>query len=90
MFNNPETTNPYPEQMARQIKMSHEGMAHWAGTGPAGKMCSDCRYMKIASEKSKKGTCEKFRVMMGLARGKYFPVSTAACRFYEQHAHPND
>jgi hypothetical protein len=34
-------TEPNPE-LAALVKATPPGMAHWAGTGPAGKVCRDC------------------------------------------------
>ena len=82
MLTTPHLTESHDAVMTGYIKNSHAGMAHWAGSGPEGKYCSDCQFMKKATKKSAKGICTEFKRMSG-TKGKRFPVTARACRFYE-------
>src|SRR5262245_43800608 len=83
-FGSPHLTNPDPE-LARQIAASVPGMAHWAGTGPRGKHCGECKYLTfIAVGTGKSARCGNYKMMMGAYdRGK-LPIQTPACRHFEE------
>ena len=86
----------------RVASKTHVGMAHFAGTGPAGCYCRGCEFyaglsLKNHSLVEKEGWCEKYKAlvlhqgptMKVSGHGKRFPADTAACRFYE-HRKPKD
>ena len=52
------------------------GMAHFAGTGPQGKLCKDCQFYSG-------NQCGQFRRMTGRA-GKKFASTTSSCKYFEQ------
>jgi hypothetical protein len=80
-------TELYPE-LASLIQATPAGMAHWAGTGPAGKVCRDCAAWVLIENKR---LCEKYKRMMGKDEWdmkKVIPGDTAACRHFEQKPIP--
>lgn len=58
------------------------GMAHFAGTGPSGKTCGDCKFLTYINIKGAHARCAMFQKLMG----KYGPVDipsyTLACRHF--------
>ncbi|MTH96664.1 hypothetical protein [Roseibium sp. RKSG952] len=68
------------------------GMAHFAGTGPAGKVCGTCRHFQVNNNKTcsrmpdsrlgKPAVCLKARKLMGGATAR-IPSRAAACKYYE-------
>jgi hypothetical protein len=53
------------------------GMAHFAGTGPAGKHCKDCVLW------GRGGACQKFKEMMG-HKGPSISGWQLSCRHFQQ------
>ena len=68
------------DKLARQ---SYAGMAHFAGTGPDGKYCGDCRHLDRGKGPGKlEYPCSKFKALTGKI-GRSVPVSAASCRHFE-------
>jgi hypothetical protein len=67
------------------VARSHEGMAHWSGTGPASAACKDCaEYGEIGEgRRIKKNRCRKYFQMMKRIGGA-IPPNTPACRHYRK------
>ena len=76
---------------------TYQGMAHFAGTGPAGKTCRECRFWRPTAgpashqyglQGSKHGRqlkehcCFKFRALTG-AYGPKIPHKVRACKYFE-------
>ncbi len=62
------------------------GMAHFAGTGPAGKTCGVCVYRGYYRNKydaKKHYGCQKFRTLTG-RNGPAVDAAYQACRYFEQ------
>jgi hypothetical protein len=81
-------TELYPE-LAELIKATPAGMAHWAGTGPTGKVCRDCAAWVLIGNKR---LCEKYKRMIGKDEWdekKIIPSGTAACKYFEQKPNSN-
>jgi hypothetical protein len=57
------------------------GMAHFAGTGPAGQTCGSCAHWQTPHGK-KILICDKFRQMTGQG-SKSIPAGTPCCRHFE-------
>jgi hypothetical protein len=57
------------------------GMAYFAGTGPLGSTCGECRHCALA-EKAKTPHCAKAAAMLG-KRGPNIRKSIAACKYFE-------
>jgi hypothetical protein len=83
------------ERMARKTPA---GMAHWAGTGPAGTTCAACAYFgyeeplrngrgEIVGSEKRDG-CLKFFELMG-RHGKAMPPKTPSCRHYIDQVQPS-
>lgn len=83
-------TEPHGERMARLMRQSKPGQAHWAGTGPEGKRCHGCANWQpegqsgyTAKGELRPGRCAQYRKMTGRS-GPAFPHTQLACRFFEQ------
>ena len=69
----------FDEVAERGRRETPRGMAHWAGTGPAGMRCADCAHF---SNKTKtKGRCSKFAKLMR-KHGPEFSGRTPACKYF--------
>lgn len=82
-------TEPHDERMARLMRQTKPGQAHWAGTGPEGKRCHGCANWKpdgatgyTAKGDLRAGRCAQFRRMTG-KQGAAFSHWQLACRFFE-------
>jgi hypothetical protein len=74
-------------------RASHAGMAHFAGTGPAGETCRDCLFWahgRPNDYRAKGGhqfgliesaTCNKYRTIT-LRAGNRVPGDAMACRYF--------
>ena len=69
------STNPELEKLARSTP---PGMAHWAGTGPAGASCGHGDINVAGRKRVKHNRCLKFYWMMGRPG-----ADTPACRHFE-------
>lgn len=80
---NPGTGNPV---LDARIAATPAGMAHWAGTGPEGAICAQCRrWAEFRVERppqSKRARCGKFAGLMG-KMGRGVDGRTPACRLFE-------
>jgi hypothetical protein len=56
------------------------GMAHFAGTGPYGKTCGDCKFLTFI--KGNHARCEQFRRLMGKYGPADIPYRTHACKYF--------
>jgi hypothetical protein len=66
----------------RKVRNTIEGMAHWAGTGPAGTCCGDCVHLV------KRGglggyICGEFARIMGYSPLTAIPRQTKSCSHFE-------
>jgi hypothetical protein len=80
-------TRAYGEEVERQIDRSFAGMAHFAGTGPAGETCSTCIYHDRQNGRGSKANgfearCLKATQLFG-GYGPRVPAKAAACRHHE-------
>lgn len=75
--------NPDLEQ---QVARTVPGMAHWAGSGPAGKFCGGCaHFMSVSRGLGSSTRCGKYSQMMdGRTGSKKLPPETASCKYFEQ------
>lgn len=86
--------------LARLQERTVPGMAHWAGTGPAGANCRECVFW--GTPKGQKGyystmsgdgqlkprPCRKYQNLMNGIAGKPVEFWRAACRHYEENPDP--
>ena len=70
------------------MSRTHDGMAHFAGTGPDGKTCRTCRYWRTHDTqrlaivaRPKPSTCARYESLLG-KRGKAIPHDAHACKYY--------
>jgi len=79
-------------------RASHPGMAHFAGTGPAGKSCRECVFWKhephaYRAKNGKYGgaikpaVCMKYQ-QITLQEGSPVPDEARACKYFEQKDNP--
>jgi hypothetical protein len=85
-------TAGYAPHVARQIELTHPGMAYFSSTGPFGEMCKDCRfygYRKKVLDKQgntirtvfRRHACGRFYELTN-KHGPDFPENTDACRYF--------
>jgi hypothetical protein len=89
-------TNPNPT-ISQQVRMSHPGMAHFAGTGPADMTCRLCRHWTGCGKDTGyyaglKGTlkprpCDQYRKLMQEIGGEA-PHDAPACRHFVANPNP--
>lgn len=62
------------DRNSQQAFKTLPGMAHWAGSGPPGKTCGQCKEYR-------KNRCDKYRRMMERG-GPQFGDGASACKFF--------
>ncbi len=76
-------TEPREAEQALRIARTHAGMATWAGTGPAGRVCRDCQYLpKPKDAPVKPAPCGKYTELMRGRRGEKVPPTADACKHF--------
>jgi hypothetical protein len=60
---------------------THRGMAHFAGSGPAGKCCRDCAHFGV----NKANRCQQFKTLTG-KYGPPIPGDALSCRHFTEAA----
>jgi hypothetical protein len=65
-----------------QLRKSVPGMAHFAGTGPAGLTCGDCFFWQ-AIPRSPRQHCAKYRELVRKGPLQAIPHNTPSCRHFE-------
>ena len=73
------------------------GMAFWAGTGPKGKTCRECRFYTFNGYKSARGNkggqlknspCQKFIALTNGVDTNRIPYDTSSCKYFDQNPAP--
>ncbi|MCK1671064.1 hypothetical protein [Bradyrhizobium sp. 150] len=75
---------------SQEQRLSHKGMAHFAGTGPNGRTCRECihwdhfngSYRKTDGRISK-APCKMFTELTRGTKGMPVPDDAMACRYFE-------
>lgn len=87
-------THIHTNVTAEQTRKTHAGMMHWAGTGPKGKTCRECRHWKgengerySGSGELKPAPCRLYAARM-IGKPPKVPHSAAACKYFEEDAVP--
>lgn len=80
-------TEPNPDLAAKRSK-TMPGMAFWAGTGPEGKTCRECKHWAFdgylaSSGLLKDAQCDKYTRMMNGNPGGKLPHYMPACKYFE-------
>ena len=79
LLGNPNLTQPGGAPPTK----SHAGMAHFAGTGPEGKVCGECAHYWHAPD-GFEGRCGMYRKLMGRKRlDVRFPKTVESCKYFE-------
>jgi hypothetical protein len=65
---------------------SEPGMAHFAGTGPKGRTCGECKFFMFRTATFY--GCDKYTKLMRGKTGKAIRGSLPACKYFEQKAAP--
>lgn len=82
-------------EFENRVARTQVGMAFWAGTGPQGKTCRECKsygFNGYTSSKSvnggtlKNGPCERYVSQMG--KSYRVPYDTPSCKYFEQNPKP--
>src|SRR5262249_4404979 len=86
-------TQGFSDVLERQIRTTHAGQAHFAGSGPPGATCGDCAFLgyhwQVRNEAGntvktvRYGGCEKYHQLTG-KDGPVVPRHAAACRHFER------
>ena len=85
----PELTDR-DEPERRRALATHAGMVHYAGSGPAGAWCHDCRYWANESTGNapragqEEPLCQKYRSMMQGNKAPKIPGGAAACKYFDE------
>ena len=96
LFKTDHLTQAFDAGMNAAIQNSHPGMAHFAGSGPAGKVCRECKFFASLGHHEKRGvhggrlkdaTCRKYSALMN-GEGPRVPPSASACKFFEENPNP--
>lgn len=90
MILTPHMTTPQGAAQAALEAAAVPGMAHWAGSGPAGETCRGCTHWGayVPHKRDEVGLlrnrqCQKFKRMAGGVAGAGVPAPTMACRHFE-------
>jgi hypothetical protein len=89
----PSLTAGYAPEIEHQLRTSYVGMAHFANSGPFGRVCGECIHYgcwiqhrsasgDIIKTTHVRGACAKFRELTGKL-GPAVPASASACRYFE-------
>ena len=88
-----QNLTPLPADLDNQVRRTHVGMAHFAGTGPFGARCGDCAhlgyYKPIRNERGevvrtpRVGGCAEFHRITG-RHGPVVPPSAEACQHFSR------
>lgn len=83
--------------LENQISKTPVGMAFWAGTGPQGKTCRECRFYVFNGYKSARGSkggvlknspCQKFIALTNGIDTHKIPYDTSSCKYFDQNPTP--
>lgn len=76
------------ERFVAAAQQTHEGQAHFGGSGPLGRTCRECGFWQKTGSFTAKGgpralSCRKFQDLLFLTKaGPRVPHSAHACRFF--------
>lgn len=85
----PGLTRPLGDVFEENLVRTHQGMAHFAGTGPVGATCKGCTHFSTPSHAAaaRAATCQKYQRLTG-KQGQKIPPSADACKYFERRAQP--
>lgn len=82
-------TAAYDDALEKTLSWTHQGMAHFAGTGPEMATCNSCAFYGMGlrkrthTEKPADQVCTKYKALTG-RQGKTIPRSARACKYYQR------
>lgn len=73
------------QELARLVRATPHGMAHWAGTGPAGATCGRCTHYgySVWTGHRKPNNCALYYSRMGVHGRRPLPETTPSCKYFE-------
>jgi hypothetical protein len=78
-------------QFNEMVRNTPSGMAYWAGSGPEGKTCRECRNLGKAQYSTsgmlKATKCDKY-TELSYREGKAIPYDSRACKYFIQSENP--
>lgn len=70
------------KDVTEEQRQTYPGMAHFGGTGPKGKRCTSCKWMRRDSRgKFPIFFCDKFEQLTG-KRGHHIDPQYKACKYF--------
>ncbi len=82
MLGSPNITYLTVDEKAK-ARDTYPGMAHFAGTGPAGKRCEDCRYLTHLNGTNRNSfCCDEYHRLTG-KDGPKIPKAALSCKYFE-------
>ena len=61
------------------------GMAHWAGSGPKGKVCGECEFYTLHNIGiGRSPRCRKYFMMMRMWGRTLLPLNTPSCKYFSR------
>jgi hypothetical protein len=93
MHNTPYLTAGGSAELEHQIRQTHPGQAHWAGSGPLDCVCGECAHLgywrqirnshgEVVHTRKASG-CAMFHRLTG-GHGPAVPASAGACRHFQR------
>lgn len=78
----PGLTKPHGEALTEKHFRSYKGMAHFAGIGPDGKQCRDCRHFLKKGPGNKAAPCSEYKRLSRDKVERKVPSDADACRYF--------
>jgi hypothetical protein len=69
-------TAGYGEKLEAQIRTTYRGQYHFAGGGPAGAQCDECKHYRNSS-------CDLVALTLRMKTRTKFPGYAGACKYFE-------
>jgi hypothetical protein len=67
----------------RQALETFRGQASFAGSGPTGKVCGQCRHW-LGLRHSKSAICVEHKRLMSGREGPKIPANAGACKYFDE------
>jgi hypothetical protein len=92
--NDERLTKPDPI-LADRMRLTPDGMAFWATTGPHGTSCRECLHwdhtgyysaqVGFRGGEARPARCKKYRAMMNGKWGGLIPNTTPSCKYFDHN-----
>ena len=77
----PGLTKPHGEGATEKHFKTYKGMAHFAGTGPEGKQCKECRHF-LKKAPHKPSPCSEYKRLTTDKVARNVPTTADACKYF--------